>query len=244
MFVIIQHRSFHHKTVALHEENCPLCQEKGHLQLHIMQRYQWFIGPMTPLPKYGIIECDACKQTVPNAKWGDRLTAIYKNQKNSVKTPARMWRGMWVLPLLFVVAIGVIKIAFRGSDGISANAYEQQMSEKQQRSKNIKVGDVIFIMLSGVTTNEQLKTAFTLVKVENISGNVVSLKTYDQRWGSYMDFNDMSLATLDNNKFGSAITIFSLDGMQRNEILIEVKEDGTPEKALGENFAIIQGFLK
>ena len=78
MFIVIEHRSHHHKTVSLTEEVCPLCQEKGQLKLHIMQKYQHMIGPLTPLPKYAVLECDACDKTIPNNKWNKKFDEIYQ----------------------------------------------------------------------------------------------------------------------------------------------------------------------
>jgi hypothetical protein len=38
MFITYEIRSYHHKTIHLQDQACPLCQAKSYLQLHLMQK--------------------------------------------------------------------------------------------------------------------------------------------------------------------------------------------------------------
>jgi hypothetical protein len=222
MVLFIEHRSHHHKTVSLTNEVCPLCQEKGKLKLHIMQKYQWMIGPMTPLPKYGVLECDACNKTIPNNKWNDTLDAIYKKEKTTVKTPTKMWRGMWVLPLIFVAFIGALKIIFPSS-GLSTSDYEKHNKDTRIELQSVQKETVLFVTnTNNIKTNEDMKSMYRVVKIDKIVGDTAFIKTYLQKWGDYNMVYELKKASLDESKYSQEVLPMSLSDIKKNQILTKL----------------------
>ncbi len=240
MIIFIQHRSHHHKTVTVPNEACPLCQEKGKLKLNIMQKYQWIIGPMTPLLKYGVLECDACDKTIPNKKWTDSLDAIYTKEKATVKTPARMWRGMWVLPLIFLMAIAIIKIVFP-SNGVFANDYEKYNNETHVELQSVQKETVLFVTNANIKTNDEMKNMYGIVKIDKIVGDTVFVKTYSHKWGDYNMVYELKKASLEESKYNQEVLPMSLRDIKKNYILMKLDGKKYDPTSL---YATINGVIK
>ncbi len=219
MIIFIQHRSHHHKTLSVPNEACPLCHEKEKLKLHIMQKYHWIIGPMTPLPKYGVLECDACNETIPNKNWTNTLDAIYTKEKAKVKTPARMWRGMWVIPSFYLVVFFLVSFF---TNGKSYNIRKEENT--LLLLQNISQNSIIIAGLYDKLKNDNSIYTHNLMKVQRISGDSIFLNSYK---------NSMSLESLESlNKrdinfdlFTTESVIVSLSKLKQNSTLIKLDEN-------------------
>lgn len=240
MIIFIEHRSHHHKTVGLPNEVCPLCQDSGKLKLHIMQKYQHFIGPLTPLPKYGVLECDACDKTIPNKGWNAKLDAIYKKERASVKTPSRMWRGMWVLPLMFLLFIGALKIAFP-SEGMTMEEYDKNVAASRELIRAAKVGDILYISHSGVQSQEDLKTNNAVVQIAKIVGDTAFMKTYPERWSIGYDHNKIKKTDLDLARFSNELIPMSYSTITQNLLLTTLKGKENEGSSL---YATVKGIIQ
>ena len=117
MFYYYQIRNHHYKTEAVPNVSCPLCQASGHLHMSILQKYTWMAGPMAPSSKYAIAWCENCDKYIPKVKWTDEMDTAYVQLKQGLKTPARLYRGLWVMPLLIVALIGSVLLFVKISSG-------------------------------------------------------------------------------------------------------------------------------
>jgi hypothetical protein len=240
MVILIEHRSHHHKTISLPNETCPLCQEKGKLKLLLMQKYQHVFGPMTPLPKYGVLECDACDQTIPNQKWNDNLDNIYKKEIAQIKTPARMWRGIWVLPLIFVSVIGVIKIASVFDSGRKSD-YELEQIQMKKDILSINEKTILFGTSMELKTNEEAKTPFRVYKIEKIKGDTAFTSTYSNKGYQFNDRINLHISDLDNSKF-SVTTIPTSLKIIKNEQKLTLIENANQKNTQG--YGMISSIIK
>ena len=233
MFIVYQIRDHHHNTIDLPNECCPVCTKKGSLKMHLMQKYMWWFGPMAPQNKFAILECGNCQQTVPNKKWSKELDTIYKKQKAEIKTPLRMWRGLIVIPAVFISLAVFAKFGPRNPFGLRDDV--QNMEETTKAVKNVGEGSVLYIARFGVATIEDMKTMYSIVKINRIKGDSAYLKTYPASWGKYQDQYDIKKTELDETKFSTEETAVSFDQLKRNQVLIKGKAN---------SFAKVDGIIK
>ncbi len=240
MVLFIEHRSHHHKTINLPNECCPLCGEKGKLKLHLMQKYQHMMGPLTPLLKYGVLECDACDSTIPNKKWTDSFDAIYKKEISQIKTPARMWRGMWVLPLVCVALIGIIKVASALDSGRKSD-YELEQIQMKKDILSINEKSILFGSSLDLKTNEEAKTPFRVYKIEKIKGDTAFISTYSNKKYQFNDRIDLHISDLDNSKFSETTIPSSLKTIKNEQKLILIEN---ANKKYSQGYGMISSIIK
>lgn len=219
MLIVYQIRSHHHKTIDLPNEECPICKEKTTLQMHMMQKYMWWIGPMAPANKYAVLECQSCQKTIPNRLWTDEFDAIYTQNKVTIKTPFRMWRGLIVIPSIFLILYISIKLGVKNPLGLRDDT--QTLSEVSEAVKNVKVNDVYFAsMIEG-----SRMTNFKVIKITKIENDKAYIKIYPEPYQNFQDMYDIEKADLDESKFSKEEKIIQLEGFKANQNLVEYKED-------------------
>jgi hypothetical protein len=218
MFIVYEIRSYHHKTIHLPDQACPLCQAKAQLQLHMMQKYGYWFGPLTPIHKYAVLECQACDKTIPINKWNDVLDALYKKHKAEVKTPLKLWQNMIVIPLL--LALFTLYTLY-GNKIFGWNDPVQTIEDVVVQAKNVKVGDVMFVTLNEPPT-AGMSMVFGLVKIEKIVGDNVSCKLYSKRWGAFQDLYTIKKSDVDSLSLAPNEVHVSLNQITKNQQLMRL----------------------
>jgi hypothetical protein len=216
MIVFYQIRSHKHKSILLENEFCPLCQDKGQLKLYLTQKYTWFFVPILPLQKCGILECDCCKKTIPNQKWNDKLDAIYKKEIKQIKTPARMWRGMLVIPLCFAFAFVLISFLTNGK------RHEIRKVENTNLSlQNIYENSILIVGLYDKIKNDNSIYTHSLMKVNRINNDSVFLNTYENSM-TLENFEALNKKDINLDLFDNKELIVCLCQIKKNSILIKI----------------------
>jgi hypothetical protein len=219
ILVPIELRSFHHKTIEIKEGICPLCQQKGELKLHLMQKYVWcflVLGPTLPSKKYGVLECAACKKSIPIKNWSSEIKAIYNAEKLQLKTPLRFWRGWVILMCLLTVAF------FYGAKALRKN---KMFGKVEKELQTIKQDDILIISDStayyGLDKNK-------ILKVQKIEGNKVYLVCYADRV-AWEEQAEVEKKDLNPQKFGTEVTIVSLERIKKINSLVKFDKKGHEE---------------
>ncbi|NLR59177.1 hypothetical protein HGH93_13765 [Chitinophaga polysaccharea] len=170
MFIIYEIRTQEHKTVAHPEVTCPLCQQQGGVHIAIRQRYIWWLGPICPTRKFGIAWCERCDEKIPNVKWSKPLEQAYRNDRSSVKTPLRLWRGMLVIGGLLATlsVVAMVKTKIRAVD---TSAQTEYFAHPQ-------VGDIYYAHTGGELKVEgnsasSVNEVYALFKVVKVDGDSV-----------------------------------------------------------------------
>ena len=108
MIFFYQIRTLTHQVTSCPDLTCPLCGSRGGVEIGIYQKYAWMLMPMWPEHKFGMAACTRCNHTIPNLKWTDELEQRYYQLKEETRTPLRLWRGIFINPLLLLVFAGTI----------------------------------------------------------------------------------------------------------------------------------------
>lgn len=210
MIIFYEIRSQLLKTVDLKEETCPLCQHKGKIQMHILQKYLHLFGPINPLGKYGELDCRASETVIPTKKWNKELDSVYKVYKTSAETPGRLWLGTWVLGLFFTFIFVFTTIATKFPELLGRHNTEQSSIELNEKLNFVKEGDIIAVDFAGVKTVKDFKTMYGIIKLGKITGDNLAIKIYSDRFGDLDFINDLKKIDLDANKFSTKEVIVSL----------------------------------
>jgi hypothetical protein len=234
MLVAYELRSFHHKTVEVENDICPLCQQKAELKLHLMQKYVWcflLLGSTLPSKKYGVLECNACKKAIPTKNWSNEIKAIYNAQKALLKTPIRFWKG-WIF--LMCLMVGTYFWFAKGKNR------SNKISNVGTELQSIKEGDVLAVS-EFVTTKENAgySTENSIVKVQKIEGNKVYLITYPNHY-SWHEALEMEKDDFDSKKFGKETTNISLQKIKEGR-LVKLNAKGIE---MGETYAGVSFIMK
>ena len=163
MFYYYQLRNHHYKTESLPLILCPLCLSAGGISMSIQQKYYWMIGPMAPSSKYAIAWCEHCNNYIPNVKWTDEMDLFYTRLKRDLQTPRRLYRGLWVMPLVLVAFIGTILLVIN----ISNSRHQSRAAAVTEAIQHPQKGDIFqVIRSSGGNT-----TVYTYFRVDHIEGD-------------------------------------------------------------------------
>jgi hypothetical protein len=167
MFYYYQIRNHHYKTEAAPYVKCPLCGRPGFMHMSIMQKYTWMIGPLAPMAKYAIAWCENCGQYIPRVKWTDEMDTAYVGLKQGLKTPTRLYRGLWVMPLIIVAFIGTLLTV------IYTTNHRQQNNQSfvKEVTANPQPGDIFQINHSMGQS-----TYYTYFKVARTTGDSVYIQ--------------------------------------------------------------------
>ncbi|RYY54338.1 MAG: hypothetical protein EOO09_14780 [Chitinophagaceae bacterium] len=207
MFIYYQIRNHHYRTEAVPAVTCPLCNHRGRMQMSILQKYTWLAGPMAPSAKYAIAWCENCNQYIPRVKWTDEMDTTYVQLKQGLRTPARLYRGLWVLPLLLVLLVGGILAAISISSGNS----RANQAFVLDATLHPKPGDIF-----QVTHSAGQENFYTWYKVSRITADSVYMQEAKEHAVELNDLDDIPATASDfqsSEKSFSLAETRSLDGM-------------------------------
>ena len=199
-----QIRSYFHKTINLPNQTCPVCKNRGVLKMHFLQQYAWVIGPIMPGGKYFKIDCDFCHKTVPNKLWTKEFNAIYKQEKKTLKTPLKLWSGLFVILFTFLTFFTLYKT--RIANPFNFKNVNGNLEINKNNVKNCKVGDVLFVSISKNQETSATLDRFTLAKVLKTEGDKTTIKMYTDKY-DFTDQFSLALSDLDHSKFREEIEI-------------------------------------
>jgi hypothetical protein len=234
MLVTYEIRSYHHKTVDVKAENCPLCNQKGEVKLLLMQKHIWcfiLLGSTAPSKKYGVIECGACKKIIPTKNWNNEIKQIYNAEKALLKTPFKFWKGS--VFLLFIMVGTYFWFAVE-------NAKSKKIISVRSELQSIKEGDVLAVS-KYIVTNQSAgySTDNSILKVQKIEGNKVFLITYPNHF-SWHEVLEMDKDDFDSKKFATEMDTFSLKKIKEGQ-LIKLNAKGIE---VGETIAGVSFIMK
>jgi hypothetical protein len=124
--------------------------------------------PMWPVGKYGVATCNNCSQKIPAIKWTDEIEARYLILKKDVKTPARLWRGLLIVPLLFAAFLSVITWVVMSGSNSYKGSKSSEMAHLKEYIVKPKKGDLYRVM---TLSNNQI--AYTYLKYAATSGDTL-----------------------------------------------------------------------
>jgi hypothetical protein len=180
MFLFYQIRTLTHTTTDCPGITCPLCGKTGGVRLSIRQRYAWLLGPIAPSPKFGLASCSNCGQQIPAVQWTDELEKTYRTELSKVKTPLRLWRGTWMIPLVIALVVtgGSWLLSQRGrSQQKKATLFTEYVTHPQD-------GDLYRIVVPG----KNGATYYSYAKYLRTAGNTIfvalhrQLNPADRQW--------------------------------------------------------------
>lgn len=241
MFIFIQIRSKHLKTIDLIDQSCSTCKNRGVLKIHFYQNYTWLFGPIAPAGKHATIECGVCKTTIPNKKWTKEFDAIFRKEKKLLKTPLRLWRGSIILLLLIITPF--VLWQSRIANPLNFKRVNGNLEVNKTNIKNCKEGDVLFATISKLSDDKRSFVNVegeSLVKVVKIEGDKTILKIYTDKF-KFQDQFDLELSDLDDTKFIEIMEV-KTDGL-RNFGNLELYTAPTKDiefHAIGRASAVIQ----
>ena len=164
MFFYYQIRNHHHKTEPVPQLTCPVCHTTGQVQMSIMQKYAWVLGPIAPSGKFAMAFCEQCNNYIPAVKWTDEMDSVFQNLKKDVKTPRRLYRGLIVFPLAVALLIGAIVVFSK----VKSNKQQGNQTLVKEAIAHPRKGDIFQINQSdGTNTN------YTYFKVADVRGDSV-----------------------------------------------------------------------
>lgn len=166
MFYYYQIRNHHYKTEHLPLLLCPLCRTAGGMNMSIQQKYYWMIGPMSPSSKYAIAWCEHCGNYIPKVKWTDEMDAFYVKLKKGLITPRRLYRGLWVMPLVIAAFVGAIFLVIN----ISNSRREGHAAVVKEAILHPHPGDIFQVIHS-----ENGTASYTYFKVDHNDGDKLYL---------------------------------------------------------------------
>jgi hypothetical protein len=164
MFIYYQIRRHHYKTEAVPYVTCPVCHTEGYLQMSILQKYMWQLGPVAPSAKYAIAWCEHCENYVPKVKWTDAMDQAFRSLKQGLKTPLRLYRGLIVIPLLAALLIGGILLFVKVKDHKQHN----NQALIKEAILHPRAGDIFQI-----THTDGTHADYTYFKVVNSKGDSI-----------------------------------------------------------------------
>lgn len=196
MIIIYQIRKYLHKSVDLPNQTCCNCKTEGSLRMYVSQKYTWLISPMFPSVKLAEIRCEKCGHLFPSINWTKEQQETGEKEIANTKTPAWMWRGLYILPLIVVATIGIFILVLKNT----GNAYEEEINLRNERLKNLHAGQTLYLFDFKAKSVEK---ANTFSYIEKIDGDTIFLKDYKRETGMLegwqkMHINDFAPYELSN----------------------------------------------
>lgn len=216
MFYYYQVRNHHYKTQAVPQVSCPLCGTQGQLHMSILQKYTWMIGPMAPSARYAIAWCQHCNQYIPKVRWTDEMDAAYMGLKQGLKTPARLYRGLWVMPLVVVAFIATIFFI----TSISKGRQQKNQAFVQEATLQPRPGDIFQIIQSMGGS-----AYHTYYKVARTTTDSVYVQESTRRYDS--NVKEWDNIPTEAVEYEPEQTAFSLEKIKTMDGMFSQEEDGT-----------------
>lgn len=145
-------------------DKCEHCGNDSSMEMHVFRRYfHLFWIPFVPTKKFGISQCNHCKQMLKDSEMPPKLKASYNAYQANAKTPWWMYSGLVLFSLL------VLSVMWSNSNDTKNN---QAYFEKPQ------VGDVYQIKTE--TNNytlykiDEIKKDSIIFEINNFESNRVS----------------------------------------------------------------------
>lgn len=182
MFYYYQLRNHHYKTETLPLLLCPLCLTAGNMHMSIQQKYYWMIGPMAPSSKYAIAWCEHCGNYIPKVKWTDEMDTFYVRLKRDFTTPRRLYRGLWVMPLIVAAFIIILFLSFN----ISNSRQRNHAAAVTDAILHPHPGDIFQIIHSKGNT-----PIYTYFKVDHTNGDSLYLLPSDVEKPDMKEWDDV-----------------------------------------------------
>ncbi len=123
------------------------------------------IGPMSPSSKYAIAWCAHCNNYIPKVKWTDEMDIFFTRLKRDIKTPRRLYRGLWVMPLILVAFVGTILLVIN----ISNSNHQSRAAAVKEAVLHPHPGDIFQVIQSGGNSNNS--AVYTYFKVDHADGD-------------------------------------------------------------------------
>lgn len=124
--------------------------------------------PMWPAGKYGMATCNNCNQKIPAVKWTDEIEARYLLLKKNVKAPSRLWRGLFVVPLLFAAFLSIVVWVVTSGSNSYKGSKNSEMAHLKEYLAKPKEHDLYRVM---TISNNQI--AYTYLKYASVSGDTL-----------------------------------------------------------------------
>ena len=166
MIYYYQVRNHHYKTEKVPLVICPLCRTAGDVHMSIQQKYIWMLGPMAPSSKYAIAYCEHCGNYIPKVKWTNDMDIVYQPLKKGLVTPRRLYRGLWVFPLVVAAFVGIILLVISITDG----RQRSNAAAVKEAIANPHPGDVFQVIRNRSNTLD-----YTYLKVTRSNGDSLYL---------------------------------------------------------------------
>ena len=175
---------------------------------------------MAPSARYAIAWCENCNQYIPKVRWTDDMDTAYVHLKQGLKTPARLYRGLWVMPLLIVALVGGVFLFISLSSGRQkkAQAFVQEATLQPQ------VGDIFQINHSMGQS-----TYYTYYKVARTTTDSVYVQESTEH---PTDMKDWDNIPTDATAYETKQTAYSLDKIKSMDGMFSQEENGVPAYGL------------
>lgn len=175
--------------------------------MSILQKYTWMVGPMAPSAKYAIAWCENCDKYIPKVKWTDEMDVAYVQLKQGLKTPARLYRGLWVMPLIVIAFIATILLVIN----ITSGRQKKNQAFVQEATLQPRSGDIFQIIHS-----VDQSTYYTYYKVARTSSDSVYMQEATEHLSDRKGWDNIPLVTAAYEPKQMAFSlaeIKSMDGM-------------------------------
>ncbi len=144
------------------KHKCLNCGAQHHITLTLFQKYAHvFWIPIFPVGKTALSECAHCRQVLEQREFPAALNEEFKQLKQTTKTPAWAFSGLFLLVILLILAgFNSKKIGEKNADLIAApdkgDIYEiKKGSQQYTLYKVLKIsGDTIYMLTHDYETNK------------------------------------------------------------------------------------------
>lgn len=209
MFFYYQTRTHHYKTAAIPHLTCPVCHTASKLNISILQKYMWVLGPVAPSRKYAVAFCEHCSNYITKVKWTDEMDASFRSLKQGLKTPGRLYRGLIVFPLIVAAVIGVTLLFVKGSQRKQQN----NQALIKEAIAHPKPGDIFQI-----THTDGSIADYTYFKVAQINGDSVYVNPSNRHYTSPKDMKKWDEVPTEASAFEPQLMAFSISATQKTDM--------------------------
>jgi hypothetical protein len=209
MFYYYQIRTHHHQTEHVPHVVCPVCHTAGHLQMSIMQKYMWMLGPVFPYAKHAVAFCEHCNNYIPKVRWTDEMDSAFQELKQGLKTPGRLYRGLLVFPLAIVLVIGAVMLFVK----TKANKQQNNQALIKEAIAHPRKGDIFQI-----THSDGTNTYYTYFRVAGSQGDSVYFNPSKVRITDVKNMKEWDQIPVESNAYETDVLGFSISGSKESDM--------------------------